>query len=96
MYNENSFLAFYRDCVVNFLGVVPFEGIKLALYEHCISAYVHRFMANGIDNCSGKAINVHTSTFFIPTLAGVSSACGVLAIYPANLVRAKFRDAYWS
>ncbi|KAA0188459.1 Solute carrier family 25 member 23a [Fasciolopsis buskii] len=96
VYRENGFLAFYRGYFVNLLGIVPYAGIELALYERCKSAYVHRFMAKDIDNCSGEAMNVHPPTFVIPILAGVSSTCGIIATYPANLVRAKLQAAYWS
>ncbi|VDP67390.1 unnamed protein product [Echinostoma caproni] len=88
-------LAFYRGYFVNLLGIVPYAGIELALYERCKSAYVHRFMAEDMNSCGGAA-DVHPPTYVIPVLAGVSSTCGIVATYPASLVRAKLQAAFWS
>lgn len=97
IYTQHGAHAFYRGYLVNLIGIIPYAGIELALYERCKSAYIQRFMASDDSNGSSTPVqNVHPPTYLIPLFAAASSACAIVATYPAALVRAKLQATYWS
>ncbi|TGZ64534.1 hypothetical protein CRM22_006328 [Opisthorchis felineus] len=63
--------------------------------ERCKSAYIQRFMTSDDPSCS-SAQKLHPPTYVVPIFAAVSSACAIVATYPASLVRAKLQATYWS
>ncbi|GAA52978.1 calcium-binding mitochondrial carrier protein SCaMC-1 [Clonorchis sinensis] len=95
IYTQYGAHAFYRGYLVNVIGIIPYAGIELALYERCKSAYIQRYMTSDDSSCS-SAQNLHPPTYVVPIFAAVSSACAIVATYPASLVRAKLQATYWS
>ncbi|TGZ64533.1 hypothetical protein CRM22_006328 [Opisthorchis felineus] len=95
IYTQYGAHAFYRGYLVNVIGIIPYAGIELALYERCKSAYIQRFMTSDDPSCS-SAQKLHPPTYVVPIFAAVSSACAIVATYPASLVRAKLQATYWS
>ncbi|CAL8104123.1 unnamed protein product [Calicophoron daubneyi] len=97
IYKELGLRAFYRGYFVNLLGIVPYAGTELAMYERCKAAYTMRFMSGENTNPSfDGGYKITPPVYVIPVLAAFSSACGIMVTYPASLIRAKLQAAYWS
>ncbi|CAG09637.1 unnamed protein product, partial [Tetraodon nigroviridis] len=73
--------AFYKGYVPNMLGIIPYAGIDLAVYETLKNYYLHNYSASGVD--PGVLVLLACGT--------VSSTCGQLASYPLALVRTRMQ-----
>eukprot|EP00066_Takifugu_rubripes_P008415 XP_003974588.1 PREDICTED: calcium-binding mitochondrial carrier protein SCaMC-2-A-like [Takifugu rubripes] len=73
--------AFYKGYVPNMLGIIPYAGIDLAVYETLKNYYLHNYSANDVD--PGILVLLACGT--------VSSTCGQLASYPLALVRTRMQ-----
>ncbi|XP_068576999.1 calcium-binding mitochondrial carrier protein SCaMC-2-A [Cebidichthys violaceus] len=73
--------AFYKGYVPNMLGIIPYAGIDLAVYETLKNNYLQRYGINGTD--PGVMVLLACGT--------VSSTCGQLASYPLALVRTRMQ-----
>ncbi|XP_055965523.1 mitochondrial adenyl nucleotide antiporter SLC25A23 isoform X1 [Sorex fumeus] len=73
--------AFYRGYLPNMLGIVPYAGIDLAVYEtlknHWLQQYSHESANPGI--------------LVLLACGTVSSTCGQIASYPLALVRTRMQ-----
>ncbi|XP_042172215.1 calcium-binding mitochondrial carrier protein SCaMC-3 isoform X2 [Oncorhynchus tshawytscha] len=69
--------AFYRGYVPNTLGIIPYAGIDLAVYETLKNAWLQRYSKGSAD--PGVLVLLGCGT--------VSSTCGQLASYPLALIR---------
>ncbi|KAM9856804.1 mitochondrial adenyl nucleotide antiporter SLC25A24 isoform 2-T3 [Aulostomus maculatus] len=72
--------AFYKGYVPNILGIVPYAGIDLAVYETLKSAWLNR--------------NIGVADPGVMVLVGcgaISSTCGQLASYPLALIRTRMQ-----
>ncbi|VDP93761.1 unnamed protein product [Echinostoma caproni] len=83
LYHDNGWRIFYRGYVPNMLGILPYAGIELALFETFKQSYV-KFTNSGKEGC--------TPPVYVSVTAGaLSSVCGQLATYPLALVRTKLQ-----
>ncbi|XP_058492939.1 calcium-binding mitochondrial carrier protein SCaMC-2-A [Solea solea] len=73
--------AFYKGYVPNMLGIIPYAGIDLAVYETLKNRYLEQYAANGSD----------PGIFVLLACGTVSSTCGQLASYPLALVRTRMQ-----
>ncbi|PAA79386.1 hypothetical protein BOX15_Mlig005458g1, partial [Macrostomum lignano] len=81
VYAEGGAAIFYRGYVPNMLGILPYAGIDLALYETFKQTY-QKWRGNE----SGSP------PIYVSLVAGaVSSVCGQVATYPLALVRTKLQ-----
>uniref|UniRef100_A0A7E4VED8 EF-hand domain-containing protein n=1 Tax=Panagrellus redivivus TaxID=6233 RepID=A0A7E4VED8_PANRE len=80
MYRKEGFYCFYKGYVPNLLGIIPYAGIDLAIYETLKSVYV-------------KSHPDLTEPGVLALLAcgTCSSTCGQLASYPLALVRTRLQ-----
>ncbi|KAG7490936.1 calcium-binding mitochondrial carrier SCaMC-2-A-like [Solea senegalensis] len=73
--------AFYKGYVPNMLGIIPYAGIDLAVYETLKNRYLEQYAANSAD----------PGIFVLLACGTVSSTCGQLASYPLALVRTRMQ-----
>ncbi|CAG5918655.1 calcium-binding mitochondrial carrier protein SCaMC-2-A [Menidia menidia] len=73
--------AFYKGYIPNMLGIIPYAGIDLAVYETLKNSYLQQYGANSTD--PGIVVLLACGT--------VSSTCGQLASYPLALVRTRMQ-----
>jgi len=83
LYQTGGLRVFYRGYIPNLLGILPYAGIDLAVYETLKQKYLSRFGANG-DNVPPAITLLACGTF--------SSCCGQVAAYPLALVRTKLQS----
>ncbi|KAJ8398713.1 hypothetical protein AAFF_G00419100 [Aldrovandia affinis] len=73
--------AFYRGYVPNTLGIIPYAGIDLAVYETLKNYWLQQYSVGSAD--PGVLVLLGCGT--------VSSTCGQLASYPLALVRTRMQ-----
>ncbi|TRY86083.1 hypothetical protein DNTS_030173 [Danionella cerebrum] len=73
--------AFYKGYLPNMLGIIPYAGIDLAVYETLKNAWLQRNAERSVD--PGVLVLVGCGT--------VSSTCGQLASYPLALIRTRMQ-----
>ncbi|XP_062389129.1 calcium-binding mitochondrial carrier protein SCaMC-3b [Sardina pilchardus] len=73
--------AFYRGYMPNTLGIIPYAGIDLAVYETLKNAWLQRYCIGSAD--PGVLVLLGCGT--------VSSTCGQLASYPLALIRTRMQ-----
>ncbi|TPP61110.1 Calcium-binding mitochondrial carrier protein SCaMC-1 [Fasciola gigantica] len=83
LHHEYGWRIFYRGYVPNMLGILPYAGIELALFETFKQSYV-RYTNSGKE---GATPPVYVSV----TAGALSSVCGQLGTYPLALVRTKLQ-----
>ncbi|XP_076057886.1 calcium-binding mitochondrial carrier protein SCaMC-2-B-like isoform X3 [Oratosquilla oratoria] len=80
IYKTEGVKSFYRGYLPNLLGIIPYAGIDLAVYE--------TLKKNYIQNHSG---DMNPSVFVITACGAFSSSCGQVASYPLALVRTRLQ-----
>merc|ERR1712141_705487 len=83
LYRREGFRVFYRGYIPNLLGILPYAGIDLAVYETLKQKYLSRYGAKG-DQVPPAFTLLACGTF--------SSCCGQVAAYPLALVRTKLQS----
>ncbi|KAI3372919.1 hypothetical protein L3Q82_023368, partial [Scortum barcoo] len=73
--------AFYKGYVPNMLGIIPYAGIDLAVYETLKNRYLQQYGTNSSD----------PGVFVLLACGTVSSTCGQLASYPLALIRTRMQ-----
>ncbi|XP_063051786.1 calcium-binding mitochondrial carrier protein SCaMC-2-A [Engraulis encrasicolus] len=73
--------AFYKGYVPNMLGIIPYAGIDLAIYETLKNSWLQRYGSESKD----------PGIFVLLACGTVSSTCGQLASYPLALVRTRMQ-----
>ncbi|KTF86487.1 hypothetical protein cypCar_00013674 [Cyprinus carpio] len=73
--------AFYKGYIPNMLGIIPYAGIDLAVYETLKNAWLQRFATDSAD----------PGVFVLLACGTMSSTCGQLASYPLALVRTRMQ-----
>uniref|UniRef100_A0A804HLB0 Solute carrier family 25 member 25 n=2 Tax=Homo sapiens TaxID=9606 RepID=A0A804HLB0_HUMAN len=73
--------AFYKGYVPNMLGIIPYAGIDLAVYETLKNAWLQHYAVNSAD----------PGVFVLLACGTMSSTCGQLASYPLALVRTRMQ-----
>ncbi|KAK7150922.1 hypothetical protein R3I93_011999 [Phoxinus phoxinus] len=73
--------AFYKGYVPNIIGIIPYAGIDLAVYETLKNAWLSRYAKDTAN--PGVLVLLGCGT--------VSSTCGQLASYPLALIRTRMQ-----
>ncbi|XP_037634191.1 calcium-binding mitochondrial carrier protein SCaMC-2-A isoform X2 [Sebastes umbrosus] len=81
IFRREGLRAFYKGYVPNMLGIIPYAGIDLAVYETLKNNYLQQYGTNSSD--PGVVVLLACGT--------VSSTCGQLASYPLALVRTRMQ-----
>ncbi|XP_061674240.1 calcium-binding mitochondrial carrier protein SCaMC-2-A [Syngnathoides biaculeatus] len=80
IFRREGLAAFYKGYVPNMLGIIPYAGIDLAVYETLKNSYLQQY---GTASDPGILVLLACGT--------VSSTCGQLASYPLALVRTRMQ-----
>ncbi|PNF40992.1 Calcium-binding mitochondrial carrier protein SCaMC-2 [Cryptotermes secundus] len=80
MYRKGGWQTFYRGYVPNLLGIIPYAGIDLAVYETIKNSYLRQ-------HSEGEA----PSVLLLLACGTVSSTCGQVCSYPLALVRTRLQ-----
>ena len=81
IYKTEGLRSFYRGYVPNLLGIIPYAGIDLAVYETLKKKFAQQ-------HASEKK---ESSIFVIIGCGALSSTCGQIASYPLALVRTRLQ-----
>lgn len=81
MFRTSGIATFYRGYIPNLLGILPYAGIDLAVYETLKKSYLKK------TNQTSK----HPNIFIVLACGTLSSACGQIASYPLALVRTRLQ-----
>ncbi|XP_078091128.1 mitochondrial adenyl nucleotide antiporter SLC25A24-like [Mustelus asterias] len=81
MYRKEGPRAFFKGYIPNIIGIIPYAGIDLAIYETVKNRYLQRYGRNGTD----------PGVFILLGCGTISSTCGQLASYPLALVRTRMQ-----
>ncbi|XP_062858127.1 mitochondrial adenyl nucleotide antiporter SLC25A24 [Trichomycterus rosablanca] len=73
--------AFYKGYIPNILGIIPYAGIDLAVYETLKNAWLSRYAKDSAN--PGLLVLLGCGT--------ISSTCGQLASYPLALIRTRMQ-----
>ncbi|XP_063240523.1 calcium-binding mitochondrial carrier protein SCaMC-2-B isoform X2 [Bacillus rossius redtenbacheri] len=80
MYSKGGLGSFYRGYVPNLLGIIPYAGIDLAVYETLKNSYLRQ-------HSDGD----RPSTLLLLSCGTASSTCGQVCSYPLVLVRTRLQ-----
>uniref|UniRef100_A0A8C1C1M8 Solute carrier family 25 member 23a n=1 Tax=Cyprinus carpio carpio TaxID=630221 RepID=A0A8C1C1M8_CYPCA len=78
---KEGVLAFYKGYLPNMLGIIPYAGIDLAVYETLKNAWLQRHTEG----------SPHPGVLVLVGCGTVSSTCGQLASYPLALIRTRMQ-----
>nr|CAD7262050.1 unnamed protein product [Timema shepardi]CAD7570362.1 unnamed protein product [Timema californicum] len=81
MYGKGGLQSFYRGYVPNLLGIIPYAGIDLAVYETLKNSYLRQHSDD----------NQTPSVLLLLTCGTISSTCGQVCSYPLALVRTRLQ-----
>ncbi|KAA8592449.1 calcium-binding mitochondrial carrier protein SCaMC-2-A [Etheostoma spectabile] len=81
IFRNEGLAAFYKGYVPNMLGIIPYAGIDLAVYETLKNHYLQQYGTN----------NTNPGMVVLLACGTVSSTCGQLASYPLALVRTRMQ-----
>jgi solute carrier family 25 phosphate transporter 23/24/25/41 len=80
IYHKEGFRSFYKGYLPNLLGIIPYAGIDLAMYETLKKWYLRH---HSEEENPGVIVLLACGTF--------SSTCGQIASYPLALVRTRLQ-----
>lgn len=79
--------SFYRGYFPNLLGIIPYAGIDLAVYETLKRSYLKQH-----ERDEGRKLPPNEAQIYILLACGaISSSCGQLVSYPLALIRTKLQ-----
>ncbi|XP_065162514.1 calcium-binding mitochondrial carrier protein SCaMC-2 isoform X3 [Atheta coriaria] len=81
IYSKEGLLSFYRGYIPNILGIIPYAGIDLAVYETLKKKYLQKHC-----NC-----NEQPSFYLLLACGSASSTLGQMCSYPLALVRTRLQ-----
>uniref|UniRef100_A0A8C9WLL6 Solute carrier family 25 member 25a n=1 Tax=Scleropages formosus TaxID=113540 RepID=A0A8C9WLL6_SCLFO len=81
IFRQEGLTAFYKGYVPNMLGIIPYAGIDLAVYETLKNTWLQRYATDSTD----------PGVFVLLACGTISSTCGQLASYPLALVRTRMQ-----
>lgn len=85
LYHDQGIGVFYRGYVPNLLGILPYAGIDLALYETFKNLYIK-------SQANKEGQEVKAPPVYVSLTAGASSSvCGQVVTYPLALIRTKLQ-----
>ncbi|XP_044531849.1 calcium-binding mitochondrial carrier protein SCaMC-1 [Gracilinanus agilis] len=73
--------AFFKGYIPNFLGIIPYAGIDLAVYELLKNNWLEHFAED----------SVNPGVLVLLACGTLSSTCGQLASYPLSLIRTRMQ-----
>ncbi|XP_011201683.1 calcium-binding mitochondrial carrier protein SCaMC-2-A-like [Bactrocera dorsalis] len=79
IYLTEGVRSFYNGYTINLLGVLPYAGIDLALYE-TLKSYL-----------AGEKTNKQPNSMILLVCGAISSAVGQLITYPCSLIRTRIQ-----
>ncbi|CAD5228042.1 unnamed protein product [Bursaphelenchus okinawaensis] len=79
MYKHEGFLCFYKGYIPNLLGIIPYAGIDLAIYETLKGQYLKHNLVS------------EPGVLALLACGTCSSTCGQLASYPLALIRTRLQ-----
>jgi len=82
MYSREGFQVFFRGYLPNLLGIIPYAGIDLAVYETLKKSWLRNH--SELDK---------PSVLILLSCGTISSTCGQIASYPLALVRTRLQAA---
>ncbi|XP_059477924.1 mitochondrial adenyl nucleotide antiporter SLC25A23 isoform X2 [Neocloeon triangulifer] len=80
IYAKEGFRSFYRGYIPNLLGIIPYAGIDLAVYETLKNYYQRQTDSQG-----------NPGVLLLLACGTTSSTCGQIASYPLALVRTRLQ-----
>lgn len=80
IYKGEGLRSFYRGYLPNLLGIIPYAGIDLAVYESLKRFYIKNHM-----------VGQEPGILVLLACGTASSSCGQLASYPLALIRTKLQ-----
>ncbi|CAH8540891.1 unnamed protein product [Schistosoma bovis] len=86
LYHSNGITIFYRGYVPNILGILPYAGVELAMFETFKQSYSKAFLSK-----DEKSQNIPPPVYVSVIAGALSSLCGQLGTYPLALVRTKLQ-----
>jgi solute carrier family 25 phosphate transporter 23/24/25/41 len=102
LYKEGGFFAFYRGCGPALLGIVPYAGVDLAVFETLKSTWLAMYKNKGssdrnevhgrrmtekaVSAASDNVIPIHV----VLACGMFSGSCGAVLMYPLSLVRTRY------
>ncbi|MFT7796787.1 calcium-binding mitochondrial carrier protein SCaMC-2-B-like [Arapaima gigas] len=81
IFRQEGLAVFYKGYVPNMLGIIPYAGIDLAVYETLKNTWLQKYAADSVD----------PGVFVLLACGTISSTCGQLASYPLALVRTRMQ-----
>ncbi|XP_039620272.1 calcium-binding mitochondrial carrier protein SCaMC-2 isoform X2 [Polypterus senegalus] len=81
IFQKEGLKAFYKGYIPNMLGIIPYAGIDLAVYETLKNSWLQRYATDSAD----------PGVFVLLACGTISSSCGQLASYPLALVRTRMQ-----
>ncbi|XP_069768691.1 mitochondrial adenyl nucleotide antiporter SLC25A24-like isoform X2 [Narcine bancroftii] len=78
---NEGLIAFYKGYIPNILGIIPYAGIDLAIYETLKKTWLNKYAKDTAD--PGVMVLLACGT--------TSSTCGQLASYPLALIRTRMQ-----
>ncbi|XP_026067242.1 calcium-binding mitochondrial carrier protein SCaMC-2-B-like isoform X4 [Carassius auratus] len=81
IFKKEGLTAFYKGYIPNMLGIIPYAGIDLAVYETLKNSWLQRYATDSAD----------PGVFVLLACGTMSSTCGQLASYPLALVRTRMQ-----
>ncbi|KAA8584674.1 hypothetical protein FQN60_008459 [Etheostoma spectabile] len=81
IFQKEGVAAFYKGYVPNMLGIIPYAGIDLAVYETLKNYWLQCFATD----------SANPGVFVLLACGTTSSTCGQLASYPLALVRTRMQ-----
>ncbi|XP_026153377.1 calcium-binding mitochondrial carrier protein SCaMC-2-B isoform X1 [Mastacembelus armatus] len=81
IFQKEGVAAFYKGYIPNMLGIIPYAGIDLAVYETLKNSWLQRFATDSAD----------PGVFVLLACGTTSSTCGQLASYPLALIRTRMQ-----
>lgn len=79
IYTKEGMRSFYNGYTVNILGVIPYAGIDLALYE-TLKKYLN-----------SERTDKHPNNLTLLVCGAISSALGQIITYPCSLIRTRLQ-----
>ncbi|GCC18995.1 hypothetical protein chiPu_0018162 [Chiloscyllium punctatum] len=78
---REGLIAFYKGYIPNILGIIPYAGIDLAIYETLKKTWLNKYAKESAD----------PGVFVLLACGTISSSCGQLASYPLALIRTRMQ-----
>ncbi|KAI9203543.1 mitochondrial carrier domain-containing protein [Polychytrium aggregatum] len=86
MWNEGGIKLFYRGCIPSLIGIVPYAGIDLCVFETLKMGYTHY-----LRNLPGSTGEERPSMVSILVFGMVSGSCGAVVMYPLSVIRTRLQ-----